>query len=77
MPPTLTFTGVTPEVRVVSLITLVQKHTGLRLKEAKETVEKVLEGQQVEFTVSTEAQAHLFAQEARDLGALVAHEAGG
>jgi hypothetical protein len=51
---------------------LVQKHAQLRLKEAKEAVERVLEGHQVEFTVGDGGQAAVFAREARELGALVA-----
>jgi ribosomal protein L7/L12 len=70
--PTVIFTGVVPRARVVSLITLVQNYTRLRLKEAKEAVERVLEGHPVEFAVVDGSRADEFAREARELGALVA-----
>lgn len=73
MQPTVTFTGVISRSKVVSLIALVQKYTGLRLKESKEAVEQLLGGQHVDFVATSEYQADTFAAEARALGAIVSY----
>lgn len=54
--------------KTISLITCIQRYSGLRLKEAKEAVEKVQFGQHVELTFIDEDQASLFAGEAKALG---------
>lgn len=60
-----------PGLQKVQLTRLIQSSTGLPFRQAKDCVDRFLEGEAVQFALPTEAAAAAFSTEAERLGARV------
>lgn len=65
------FRGYQPTIRVIEVIKIVRKYTGLGLYDAKTLVERGLQGEPVPLGVLDQDLAHTMAEEVSQQGAIV------